>query len=310
MKKILSIMSLIIIVLALASCFDNVDYSNDEEVIQPTEETVERDPVNYTVYADFSMGSQISLESEEISKVTLKPASEKEFSFIGRDFVDRPENTNDTFEVQIRNELYEFGYFGSRKIFSSSNTSKLKNREIVNVYLSDTRHIEISAGDERPLFFFTNSNQRVTDGDFTEEEAVEAAKSVIAELYGADAIEGYSRIKFSDDGEPKEDYSIGFRKKIFGYDTNDTVIVSFDMAGNFIGFNAYKYGILENAEKDLTKEEIEKAIAYVEDTFSDNWDIGTPSVVADTEGDYYIEVGLSRKKGEIIEAMQIHVNIR
>ena len=306
MKKILSIISLLIVILTLISCSDK----NDEEIVQPTEEAVERGPVNYTVYVDYALGSQPDLEIEESSKVTMKPIAEKDFYFVGTENIERPENAADTINLTIHNKTYEFSYRDSQKFFSASETSKFKDRAIVNRYCNDTRDVELLEGSNKPVFFFTDVSERVKEGNFTEEEAVEAAKAVIAELYGADAIEEYSLRQFADNGESKEKYSIGFGKKIFGYETNDHITVNFDMAGNLVSLNAYKLGIMQGAEKDLTQEEIEKAIAYVEDTFSDNWNVSIHSVVVDTEGDYYIEVGISRKVGDMIQAIQIHVNIR
>lgn len=292
LKKSLLIAIVCICMILLCGCnTDTPDITEEptEEIVQPTEEAVERGPVNHTVHDD---------------------ASEKDFSFNGREKVNRPTNTPDSASVKIDNKTYEFSYFDSVKLFSASETSKFKDRAIVNRYRNDTRSVELLKGSNKLVFFFTDVSERVKEGSFTEEEAVEAAKAVIAELYGADAIEEYSRIQFADNGEPKEKYSIGFSKKIFGYDTNDHITVNFDMAGNLVSLNAYKFGIMHGAEKDLTQEEIEKAIAYVNDTFSDDWNVSTPSVVVDTEGDYYIEVGISRKVGDIIQAMQIHVNIR
>jgi hypothetical protein len=212
--------------------------------------------------------------------------------------------------LKIYNETYELTYVDSEILFWTTEASDFKDRAIINYYMSDTMLAKFLSGDTKPIFVYNNMSDREKEGDFTEEEALKAAKAVMVELYGEDALEGYSRIALVDDQEPRQKYSIGFGRKILGYDTNDNVTVSFDMAGNFIGLNAHQYGILERAENDLTEEEIKNAVEYVEQTFVSDWNIGSYSIVLDVEGDYYIRAGVSRKNGEVIEAMQVYVNIR
>ena len=268
-------------------------------------------PVAYTVYVDFSAGDQPSLQKES-SEVTIRSGSEKNFLFANIDYIEKPENAADSVSISIYNKTYEFSYLDSIQSIPSTETSRFKDRAIINRYKNDIARIELAAGNNKPVFFKLNVKEQVKEGSFTEQEAVEAAKSVIEELYGAGSMEGYSRIQTVDDGETKQRYTIAFEKKIFGYQTNDNVVVCFDMAGNLISFNSFRFGIMNGAEQDLTKEEIENAIAYVEDKFSENWNVNTAytNVVVDTEGDYYIEVPLSRIVEGKIEAIQLHVNIR
>lgn len=318
MKKILIIISFLILLATFISCSnvdmeiqENGDFIGETGGNDQDESSNTYNSVTYTMYADFTLGSN-STDVTDKSEISLKSAGEKEFSFKGRTIVDRPENTLDNINLKIYNETYELTYVNSKKLFSATKASKFKDKKaIVNCYKSDTRLVEILSGDTTPVFFYTNVADRKKEGDFTEYEALAAAKTVILELYGENALEGYSLIQYVDDSEKIQEYSIGFKKRIFGYETNDIVIVKFDMEGNFIGLNAYQYGILAGAENDLAEEEIKNAIAYVEQNLSSDWRIiGIPEVVIDVEGDYYIRVGILRNNGELAEAMQVYVNIR
>ncbi len=307
MKKILTLTSVLLAVFMLTACLENNELTDAEDNSQ----TLKRDPVTYTIYVDSAANSAISSLGMGESEISVKSVNEKDFTFMDRAYMDRPESAVDSISFEINNKSYELTYRATRKNFSASSSSKFKDRQIVNIYMNDDKHVEILAESNELIFFLSNSRIKEAQETFTEADAVEAARVHLAEIYGADALDGYELIEYDSPnmGEDREIYTVSFVRKIFGYETNDIVSAEFDMAGNFVGLNAIKRGVAANAAKDLGEDEIKNAMAFINETFS-SWDIGSAELVIDSEGDYYIKVGISRKNGEDIQAMQIHVNIR
>ena len=72
-----------------------------------------------------------------------------------------------------------------------------------------------------------------------------------------------------------------------------------------------RYGILADAEKDITKEQIDNAIKVITDSYSVNWSVheSSANIVRDSEGDYYVRIGVSRNIDGQVTAMQLYINI-
>jgi len=69
--------------------------------------------------------------------------------------------------------------------------------------------------------------------------------------------------------------------------------------------------MLANAEKDITKEQIDNAIKAVEENFSDSWSVheSSATIVMDSEGDYYVRMGISRNTDGMVTAVQVYINV-
>ena len=114
------------------------------------------------------------------------------------------------------------------------------------------------------------------------------------------------------DNQRDKMYSVYYMRKAFGYETDDCIFVDFNFEGKLLLINAYGKGMMEFAEEDLTKEEIEGAIAAVTETFSDTWYIGNSTLTLDSEGDYYIKAFVydTKPTSEGIEGSTVYINVQ
>ena len=88
-------------------------------------------------------------------------------------------------------------------------------------------------------------------------------------------------------------------------------VIVYNFNGELVSFNAYGKDIMKFAEEDLTKEDIEGAIAAVTKTFSDTWYIGNSKLTLDSEGDYYLMTYLVHADGgEITELRKVYTKIK
>ena len=99
-------------------------------------------------------------------------------------------------------------------------------------------------------------------------------------------------------------------RDVWNFKTEDKISVTFNKDGEFFGINAKNKGTLEKAEKDLSEKEIENAIAKLNDTFSDEWNIHEPSLIRDVNGDYYIQCFIYRGANGDSEGTYVYINIQ
>ena len=146
------------------------------------------------------------------------------------------------------------------------------------------------------------------------EEAKEKAIAVITELYGADTFDEYkykhTLVSTYNSSDKQDGYSVTYQRYVFGIPTDDDISVKFNMSGEVLAINARGKGKLANAEKDITKEQIDNAIKMVNEQFSDKWSVHAPSIVIDSEGDYYVRIGISRNVNGQVTAMQLYINVQ
>ena len=145
-------------------------------------------------------------------------------------------------------------------------------------------------------------------------EAKEKAIAVITEIYGVETFDEY---KYLDtlvstyNGSDKQDgYSVTYRRYVFDIPTDDDITVKFNMSGEVLAINASGKGKLANAENDITKEQIDNAIKVINEQFSDKWSVHAPAIVIDSEGDYYVRIGVSRNVNGQVTAMQLYIKVQ
>lgn len=104
-------------------------------------------------------------------------------------------------------------------------------------------------------------------------------------------------------------YTVVYRKYVWGTPTNDTIQISVNMKGDVAGVNAKSMGMFSLAEEQLSKDSISDALSMLNKTFSGEWGIGTTMLVLDAEGNYYISAQLSRNVSGELEAMLVYINV-
>ena len=282
--------------------------SKESENYEPTEK--EKGEVVYTIYADYSANDT---PSGNDSKIPIKSSSEKVFSTAERTNIEKGEDVADVFEFKIQSRRYRADYFDSQALTLYS-PDKLNQFNPIHTYMREGINVEIDTkGNVR--FFSDSECDRTVNGDLTEAEAIENAKAVIVELYGKETADQYEHYMtfLDDESEYRRDYTISFMRKVFGFETGDTISVSFNLRGDLYSVNAMTMGTMATAEKDLTKEEIDNAIKAFTDNFKngEGWSYTAPNtLLMDSNGDYYLRGSASMASDIAPIAMQLYINVQ
>ena len=291
---------------------------NREDENQPDVPSDVTEPNNekkkYEMYVNVSAGESGDTNISANENVVFKPSDQKNFSlFSSKNKIDRPANAPDTFTVKIGDESYSLEYKYS---FTTAIDAAQKFESLGKyiIYESADKEItaKISATNQEVVQFSNGRVEKKVDGDFTAEEAKQAADELLAEMYGESFLDEYECSgPNTTDNQRYKMHSVYYTRKAFGVATEEYIFVDYNFKGELLLVNATRKGLMEFAEEDLTKEDIEGAIAAVTETFSDTWDIGNSTLTLDSEGDYYLETYLVRADGDdISELRTVHTKIK
>ena len=317
MKKFLIIISFLTIFALLVSCNNsNANEATNKATNEATNEgTVENEEAKYVIYADFSSSASSSIEgiSEQVS---IKSATEKTFTFSKKTKTERHSSAVDNYEFTVAGRSYTVPFTESYETAANAD-EKVRKYMQYNRYLSAENGLILETNIEtKEIELFSNSDQLLNnwEGDFTEAEAKEKAIAVITEIYGVETFDEYEYLDTlvsTYNGSDKQDgYSVTYRRSVFGIPTDDDITVKFNMSGEVLAINARGKGKLANAENDITKEQIDNAIKVINEQFSDKWSVHAPAIVIDSEGDYYVRIGVSRNVNGQVTAMQLYIKVQ
>ena len=292
-RIVCSILTLLL-VFSLASCANTPMPENEKD---------------YVIYYYPSAGNLIENE-KETTDATFENAETKVFSFSSKTEIDKPHNAENQQNFELNGKTYSLEYSKSYKTALSSSDS-LKGYSLFNSYRSDTVLADTRV-DTNELLMFTilDTDELIAAGDVTEDEAMAVAESTFLSLYGKESRNEYTcEDTVYTDTELVVQYTVVYRKYVFGIPTNDTVQISVNMKGDVVGINAKSMGMFSSAEEQLSKDSISDALSMLNKTFSDDWNIGTTMLVLDAEGSYYISAQLSRNVSGELEAMLVYINV-
>ncbi len=275
--------------------------------------------VNYVIYCE-SVCSAGFEKSNNLSEADYRDASEKTFSFgVGSKIV-KPDNAANEQTIKLNGKEYTLQYKETCGTEIAS-TEKFEKYGKYNTYVKDELHAETRV-DTNELLFFCILDQNVYAGsNITENYARAIAKDTISSLYGH--LE--NEYEYDTTVRSNTKTTVVYRKYVWGIPTKDSIQISVNMKGEVTAINAKMLGMFSSAEKDITKEQIDNAIAYLNETFSDVYNLGKIELVIDGEGDYYIRTSLLNKgsnnetntnktnentKVVISEPMRVYINIK
>lgn len=307
MKRIIAIICTILSFAMFVSCVEN-----RVEEDQGSESATEKEPVKYVIYTDHSLGNTATDGGD--SQIETKPATEKTFSFKNEKEIERLDSAVNTYKFTVAGKTYEAKFSKSYETAAGA-AEKVRKYSKYNTYFEPmTTKIYITVNDTTGEVEFASVgfDIRYVDGDLTEESAKEKADSIIKGMYGEDALDGYEYDgAIKSDTQTAKQISVDYVRKVWGFDTEDTISVNLNMQGELLSINALGRGSMLNAEEEVTKEEIEAAIAVLKSKYSANWTIGdNATLVIDTEGDYYVRMGISTKSNEGVIAMLTYINVQ
>ena len=289
---------------------------NREDENQPDVPSDVTEPNNekkkYEMYINVSAGESLDTNISANENVVLKPADQKNFSlFSGENKIDIPENIPNSINLKIGEKSYSLNCH-SAVTTAIYNSQKFKDLGTIVKYHNEEATVEIIAATEEIALFLDYEVSENIDGDFSADEAKQAAEILFTQLYGEDFLDDYEYDKTATtNDESEKTHYLYYKRTVWGFETDDYIMIRYNFNGELVAFNAYGKGMMEFAEEDLTKEDIEGAIAAVTETFSDTWYIGNSKITLDSEGDYYLETYLVRADGDdISELRKVHTKIK
>lgn len=268
----------------------------------------------YEMYMNFSAGDELDLSISENENVEFKPSSEKDFNlFLSENKIEKPANISDSIDVKIGGNSFSLSYDYAYETFLN-NLQKFETLGTNIVYKANDGKVtlERSALTKDLVFFSDWQIEDKVSGEFTAEEAKQAADKLLVELYGENFLNEYEYTKTNTTDDQKyKMYSVYYTRNAFGFETDDYIFVRFNFKGELLLVNAKQKGLMEFVEEDLTKEDIEGAMTAVTETFSDTWYIGNSKLTLDSEGDYYLMTYLVHAdEGEITELRKVYTKIK
>lgn len=303
LKKIFTIIGCILFATVMTSCTNTSDLGVDTKNDLPVE------PNDYVIYCYPATGEMIKVEQDS-TDITFKDAETKVFSFSSKTEISKPSNVDNQKTLELNGKTYSLQYSRTYETaLSSSNT--FKDYSQFNAYKNDTIRADTRVSTNE-LLFFTNldENDLQATGDLTESEAKNIAEATIRSLYGETVQQAYTYEQtIYTDTELAVQYTVVYRKYVWGTPTNDAIQISVNRNGEVVGVNAKYLGMYSLAENQIEKEAIADAISKLEATFSKTWIINNTTLIIDAEGDYYISAQLSRTNAEEVEALEVYINV-
>ena len=286
---------------------DTSESSNNEDETE-SNGSLSAEPKEHVIYC--YAGAGVAFIDKSGSSVKFEEAERKVFSFSRRNEISKPSDADDQRTLVLNGKEYSLHYSRSYETaFSSSND--FQNYSKFNSYKDGTITAETRVSTNE-LLFISNVDENVRNaiGDITENEAKNIASETILSLYGETAQLEYAyETTIFTDNDSTVQYTVVYRKYVWGTPTNDAIQISINMKGDIVSINALNLGMFSLAENQIQKTAITDAISTLEATFSEHWDIFDTRLVLDAEGDYYIYAQLSRKNVEAIEVMVVYINI-
>ncbi len=314
MKKLLALS--LILVMILCSCAGvNKD---DRKKSDAGEENDNKNQagVVYTLYAATHDGAdKIENLFKESTDMKIENISDK--NFVVSDFsneVTAPSSVLQSKKVTVDGKERSLSFFSATvSEFASSKAYAKKNLGTAYTYkfTEGMGHIAFNGASDNILWFFdADASRSEKAGTLTETELSEKADTLFADLYGKETAELYTAI---DCGKSDEKTFIKtFSRKVYGYETNDTVKFVLNASGELCVIYAENFGLFDGATSDIKKEEIEAAEKLLRESVGDDWSLATTSSVQrDSAGQFFVMIKGTNDKlsGENYEqSFYINVN--
>jgi hypothetical protein len=332
MKKAIAIVSLILVfatTFSIMSCnnshnkerenITDLEGTNESEKKNEIETTIEEEEnreikdVNYLIYADVEYNGTPELlpDVTEGKQINIISSHEKIFNLMKpqKSYQEKDFPSVKTFTVDKKE--YTLEYYKTYETVSFS-SEKMKNFSLYNAY--ERRHeyyVEYNVSTDELTFFMDMGLDLSHTGDLTDDEAKKRAEEIVSELYGSDTLNEYvvtlSFPTVSEGNRTEYKYTVVYTKYVYGLPTSDNIQITMNMLGELDAINAVKKGSLANAEKHLSKEEVDRALEFYNETFpAGEWFNSKPYLTIDSNGDYYIASMVSKND----RTNQIYINIQ
>lgn len=239
-------------------------------IVQPSED----DSVEWgRDYIEFSYSSKTRYDNKDAKQ-------ERTFTIGGKKYT---LNYRDSYRTRLtqsaRKELHQLGV-GESYYFGSSREGNRVN-------------IDISPETNR-ILYFDDSSYACEEGDLTQDQAVEIASDLFAELYGEALAREYQpdHISFVDNNSVHH-YTIYFTRYICGYRTEDWIYFCIDVQGNLFSLLADNLGTMKHLESSITQEMVINAETALRNSVPSCYEIIDKYLMMDVDGNCYLHCRFS-----------------
>ena len=273
--------------------------------------------VEYCIYYETSDSADRVPCRLDAKNATVKGATAagKNFHIKSMNNIEKKSGYKTSRELEVGGIKYDLDYKKSY-VNDLYSLEKYKSVSEFDRYMNDDSILaEFKAGTDTLIFFVdANEKSRKATGNLTEEQAKELAKAVITDQYGEDMLREYDfeRVIYTDDRE-RHEYTVVYTKYIHGMPTNDSIQIGFNMRGEVLSINAMLMGIYNDAEKDVSKKQIEAARNVLYDCVPENWEMSSDGacLIIDSLGDYYLELNLFGKREDgTSDIRTLYINVK
>ena len=254
MKKIISIILILVMCISLVSCREK-----EPEIVE---------------YKGFF--EQFLFDSSSAQAMIDKgynKASELDLSVYWLEKVDQT-NVKEEIQFEYMGVEYTLKYNG---VSFCSNYSNCQNEDLLDDRVLDfyeykdlnttlEAYINRETGNAELIY---SSFKGAKSGDFSIEDAQTKGEKYIKSVYGKDALDGY--VVSAEYYEKTKTYAVSFRKYIDDIATEDYISISYDLKGNIYSLSALNYGQIQKVSNRITKQSIENAAAKIQEDFGENY---------------------------------------
>lgn len=248
----------------------------------PTNDAVPGKPADDPVLFEFVFYS-MSNESTNTLKEDVKKAdanvkignySDITFDINKNVLSDRP-NGEVTKEIELfgtKRKMYLFGKYTTVLSQSSYNSMK-KHSEIEEYYFEneetgEREFVKYRLSDNQLIFYNSfSSKKRPAEGNTTIEEAKVIAEKLFASMYGNETASVY---RLDSTIETQSLYRFIFTRYLYGYPTNDQIIIFINKNGELYGINAETLNVYDDVVKVIGEKDIKNAINNIKIIYPEN----------------------------------------
>lgn len=289
--------ALLVSAIVVSTLMLNREDENQPDV--PSEAITPDKNTGYIMYIDTAMDANAPIIEADKFTVKTDSAEELDLSCLNRIEKERAENTPNQISLDLLSNHWKLEYNRTfeRDLYHSDNFSYLG---IYDEYDSDEAVAYINKANGELMFLSDKKIDRTAEGDFSIEEGKQAAKEILAILYGEEVLEYYGEPIFSDT-VLENNLSLGqevlikvvYEKAALGYRTDDRITIKFNREGKLVSINAMKRNTMTRVEEDITKEQADKALNVLKQQFpNDKIESTIISIAAD--GNYYVTVTITK----------------
>ena len=207
------------------------------------------------------------------------------FSSNSTNFLEISDKADEFCEISIQGRTYKMEYSATYRPKIADN-EKFGSSKDFHEYMQDTKmrmRVNVATNE---LILFSDAKKASIKGIISESSGISIADEVFKQVYGEDLRNEYKCIGFVDGSDTP--YNVTYVRQVFGMDTNEVIGISLNGNGDVFRIQAQMFRMYDDAEKDITKEEIDAAKKHLTEKLSSKYDIRYTDLIINSEGDYYI----------------------